>query len=702
MSFFPSSHNSSQQQPHHHSLQQQNGDGTDSELIITTSFNKEDENQQSLGQNFMSSSSPPSLLDSKEKTNDDDESHEIMLHDDDGYRGEEEESEGSQHGHARERISKWNMLKDVAWNMTIVGATSFRGGVANVMNRVCSKKTNWLSIEEFMEVYSMSHLVPGAKPSQIAMGVAIPKYGMIGGMLSYLFFSIPGFILCLAMGLFMYDYDSKTAPLWFVHAQKGLACSGIAFALQSVARFSSLLESPDKKKGKKNNDAKGESNELFPYIILTIVAIISMLYRRNWLLPVLLAIGSVLSIIYSEIKDRLSNRISHFALYEMLNVKEKQFNKLSWRNQLEFILLLSKTFIPKYSREMKQKRAELEDEHIEGVNSSITPQQDTSDDGKHPFKHFASYKVGISLVVLYFVMLAVFMTSSFIVESIPTGSTMSATTTSLVPPTVSHVLYQNGSSDATPTNQVRKINVWTEWIIMTSFFYRCGSLIYSGGVVNVVIIRDEMIEREWVTDEQFINGYSLTNAAPGPRFSLGFYFGAIIAGNFLNAAVGNNSTQIPSNNSTAVDSMILKQQQSLLSKNLDQKDTMSLTATTTTTTTEYSTFTRYFLPIFYGMLAGIAFHLPGFILLLGVVPLWGALRSKPIVQKAMVGINAVCVGYLINNIVILWISVVGTSVPLGAVSFLTFSLLNWLDCYPPIVVFIGAGAAAVLGVVIPL
>ncbi|KAF0983369.1 hypothetical protein FDP41_010434 [Naegleria fowleri] len=606
------------------SLQQKDGhDDSSSELIITSSI-REDER---IFQNNHQESGDLPLH--SNKRNEEEEHDRIVSNDDDvAYR--DEESEGS-HGHSesgnntREPVDKWKMLKDIGWNMTIVGSTSFRGGVANLMNRFC-EKVNWLSFNEFMEVYMMSHLVPGAKPSQIAMGIAIPRYGIIGGILSYLFFSIPGFILCLAMGLFMYDYDSKTAPQWFVHAQKGLACSGIAFALQSVTRFSSLLESPDKKKGKKKNDSKGESNELFPYILLTIVAVITMLYRKSWLLPVLLVIGAILGIIYAEIKERWTNRISHFALYDLLNVKEKQFEKLSWRNQLRFIVLILKTFIPKYSREMKQRRVELEEEHNESVNTS-TPHEDNEDDRKNPFKYLASYKVGISLIVLYFVLLAVLMGGSFIVESIPSGFT--TTNTGLSQPTFIHssqFQYQNNSDSITSK---RKINVWTEWIIMTSFFYRCGSLIYGGAVVNVVIIRDEMIERGWVNEEQFINGYSLTNAAPGPRFSLGFYFGAIIAGNLLNA--GNNSSQIPSNNSTSM----LKQQQLLLPElDLMDQNADSIITTETSTTAEYSAFSRYFLPLFYGVLAGIAFHLPGFILLLGIVPLWGTLKSKPIVQKS--------------------------------------------------------------------
>ena len=64
----------------------------------------------------------------------------------------------------------WKMLFDISWNVSVAGATSFRGGVSNLMARFCDK-VNWLSYEEFMEVYVMSNVIPGPKPSQVAMGI---------------------------------------------------------------------------------------------------------------------------------------------------------------------------------------------------------------------------------------------------------------------------------------------------------------------------------------------------------------------------------------------------------------------------------------------------------------------------------------------------------------------------------------------------
>src|SRR3989338_6572120 len=285
----------------------------------------------------------------------------------------------------------------------------------------------------------------------------------------------------------MYDYDNSTSPVWFINAQKGLACSGIAFALQSMSRFSSMLDNEKKKKGQPKKEKKPE---MFPYVLLTIVAMLTLLYRRTWLLPVLLVIGAILSILYCEVRDRSRKRVEDFGLMEKIGAKS--FSDLKLRDKFRFCKLFCQTFIPKYARQMR------EIELLEDRSNNEEKKEIEDDENANPFEKRASIKLGIFLIALFFILLGCLIGASIVVEK------------------TSPMLKLDDQA-----GEKRFINLWTEWIIVSSFFYRSGSLIYSGAVVNVVIIRDEMLERGWATEEQFINGYSLTNAAPGPRFNLG-------------------------------------------------------------------------------------------------------------------------------------------------------------------------------------
>lgn len=60
-------------------------------------------------------------------------------------------------------------------------------------------------------------------------------------------------------------------------------------------------------------------------------------------------------------------------------------------------------------------------------------------------------------------------------------------------------------------------------------FYRNGSLIFGGGQVLVPLLFTEFVEyKQYLTSEEFISGYALVQAIPGPTFSFAAYLGALI------------------------------------------------------------------------------------------------------------------------------------------------------------------------------
>ena len=61
-------------------------------------------------------------------------------------------------------------------------------------------------------------------------------------------------------------------------------------------------------------------------------------------------------------------------------------------------------------------------------------------------------------------------------------------------------------------------------------FYRTGSLIFGGGQVVLPMLLTEVVEPGWVTEEQFLDGFALMLALPGPLFSFSGYLGAVAGG----------------------------------------------------------------------------------------------------------------------------------------------------------------------------
>ncbi|WP_420580047.1 chromate efflux transporter [Reichenbachiella sp.] len=74
------------------------------------------------------------------------------------------------------------------------------------------------------------------------------------------------------------------------------------------------------------------------------------------------------------------------------------------------------------------------------------------------------------------------------------------------------------------------IGASVDWLGIRIFenFYRIGSLIFGGGQVLVPFMYTEFVEfKEYLTSEEFLSGFALVQAVPGPVFSFASYVGSI-------------------------------------------------------------------------------------------------------------------------------------------------------------------------------
>ena len=165
-------------------------------------------------------------------------------------------------------------------------------------------------------------------------------------------------------------------------------------------------------------------------------------------------------------------------------------------------------------------------------------------------------------------------------------------------------------------------------------FYRSGALVFGGGHVVLPLLQAEVVTPGWVSNADFLAGYGVAQAVPGPLFTFAAYLGAVME---------------PAPN--------------------------GLTGAT---------------------IALIALSLPGLLLVYGVLPYWDALRLRPAAQAAMRGTNAAVVGILgaaLYNPV--WTSAVLTPRDF-AVALTGFLLLTVWKLPPWIVVVLLAAVGATL------
>lgn len=166
-------------------------------------------------------------------------------------------------------------------------------------------------------------------------------------------------------------------------------------------------------------------------------------------------------------------------------------------------------------------------------------------------------------------------------------------------------------------------------------FYRAGSLVFGGGHVVLPLLESSVVEPGWVSGEQFLTGYAAAQAMPGPLFTFATYLGAL-------ASAGPGGA-------------------------------------------------------WGALIATVAIFLPGFLLLVGVLPLWNTLRTRVWAAALMRGAGAAVVGILA---VALYDPVFTTAVSGPApfaLALACFVLLVAWKAPPWTVVLLGATAGALTG-----
>ena len=165
-------------------------------------------------------------------------------------------------------------------------------------------------------------------------------------------------------------------------------------------------------------------------------------------------------------------------------------------------------------------------------------------------------------------------------------------------------------------------------------FYRSGALVFGGGHVVLPLLQSAVVPPGWVSNDTFLAGYGAAQAVPGPLFTFAAYLGATMPSP-LGGWTG-------------------------------------------------------------GLALLVAIFAPAFLLVLGALPFWEALRQRDGVQRAMAGFNAAVVGVLAAALYDpVWTSAIHSRSDV-ALAVAAFGLLVVGRLSPALVVALAALAGGVL------
>ena len=161
-------------------------------------------------------------------------------------------------------------------------------------------------------------------------------------------------------------------------------------------------------------------------------------------------------------------------------------------------------------------------------------------------------------------------------------------------------------------------------------FYRNGSLIFGGGQVLIPYLYTEFVDfKGYLTSEEFLSGFAMVQALPGPVFSFSAYIGALSSREFGTGG-----------------------------------------------------------EIAGALIASLGIFLPGTFLIFFVIRFWESLKRFRIIRASLEGISAASAGMVAAAAVLMYIPI-DQSILNVAILVTTFVLLTWTKLPSPVIILTG-------------
>lgn len=170
--------------------------------------------------------------------------------------------------------------------------------------------------------------------------------------------------------------------------------------------------------------------------------------------------------------------------------------------------------------------------------------------------------------------------------------------------------------------------------------YLAGTIIFGGGPVVIPLLREYIVTQGWVSARDFLLGLAIIQAFPGPNFNFAIYLGALAtSGTHMHSFAG-------------------------------------------------------------ALIAFVAVHTPGLVIVVGFMGLWRILRSRRWFLAILRGVNAAAVGLVYTAVYKLWqmgflTAAVQSGSPLGndawlvAITATAFVGVAWYKINPPTAILLG-------------
>nr|WP_263327422.1 chromate transporter [Neobacillus sp. Marseille-Q6967] len=127
-------------------------------------------------------------------------------------------------------------LLEILFVSTRLGLTSFGGPIAHLgyFHEEYIRRRKWMDEKSYADLVALCQFLPGPASSQVGIGIGVMRAGILGGIVSFIGFTLPSVIALIVFALILQGLDGGEAG--WIHGLKIVAVAVVAHAILGMAK----------------------------------------------------------------------------------------------------------------------------------------------------------------------------------------------------------------------------------------------------------------------------------------------------------------------------------------------------------------------------------------------------------------------------------------------------------------------------------
>ncbi|MFD1336989.1 chromate transporter [Oceanobacillus iheyensis] len=132
--------------------------------------------------------------------------------------------------------SSLSALLEILFISTRLGLTSFGGPIAHLgyFHEEYVRRRKWMDEKSYADLVALAQFLPGPASSQVGIGIGVMRAGTLGGIVSFIGFTLPSVIALVIFALLMQSFN--VAEMGWIHGLKLVAVAIVAHAIIGMAK----------------------------------------------------------------------------------------------------------------------------------------------------------------------------------------------------------------------------------------------------------------------------------------------------------------------------------------------------------------------------------------------------------------------------------------------------------------------------------